>query len=179
MLFSSGEQLWNEVCGPRLRKLGRNKDHSELFKRLLMCFSKFVNVDHYIPFLELHRKALKVEKKIKGNSEDFLIVKALKNAIDCHISLKSGSWSNAVLKLLSISSVKPIAGQEVIFDSLPPSSKTDFVNFAFITVMLMKFSSCYLPDYALFFLDSDTNFCDLYRDSDVINLLRQRSSLLR
>ena len=53
------------------------------------------------------------------------------------------------------------------------------VEFAGIIVLLMKFGSCYLPDYALYYLDSSTNFDGLYSDTEEISLLRQRSSLLR
>lgn len=85
-----------------------------------MSFSKFQNIDHYMPFLELFRKAKRKQKK-KGPSEDYVILDSVKNAIDCHISLKSGNWSAAISKLLTLSSVKPVAGKEAIYDALKPS----------------------------------------------------------
>lgn len=100
----NGFELWDGVCGPRLRKLGRNKDKSELARRLLVCLSKFSNIDFYLPFLELYRKAKKKQIK-KGPSEDYVLLDAVRDGLDCHLCLKSGNWTGAVYKMLTLSSV--------------------------------------------------------------------------
>ena len=169
--FSYGLDLWREVCGERMRKIGKEKDQVEFVLRLLLSLTKFINVGNYLPFLEMHRRALKIEHK-KGPSEDFTILKSLRNAIDCHVLFKSGSWTEACQKILALSSVKPEAGKEVVFDALTLEQKTGLVEFAAITIFLMQFKVAYLPDYALFYLDTQTDFSSLYGDSSQSDLLR-------
>ena len=100
-----------------MRKIGKEKDQDEFILRLLLSLTKFINVNHYLPFLEMHRRALKLERK-QGPSEDFTILKSLRNAIECHGLLQSGSWTEACTKILALSSVKPEAGKEAVFDAL-------------------------------------------------------------
>lgn len=62
--------------------------------------------------------------------------------------------------------VKPEAGQEPWHDALTLSNKTNLLEFAAIIVFLLKFKVCYLPDYALSYLDIETSaeIKDLYQD---------------
>jgi len=75
-----------------MRKIGKEKDQGEFVLRLLLSLVHFTNVNHYLPFVEMHRRALKLEQK-KGPSEDFIILKSLRHAIDCHVLLQSGNWT--------------------------------------------------------------------------------------
>jgi len=81
--------------------------------------------------------------------------------------------------MLALSSVKPEAGKEAVFDAITLEQKTGLVEFAAITIFLMQFGVSYLPDYALFYLDTETDFSSLYGDDFQTDLLRQRSSLMR
>lgn len=53
------------------------------------------------------------------------------------------------------------------------------IEFAAIIVFLLKFKEAYLPDYALSYVDKNTDFSGLYGDDEKVGLLRQRSSLMR
>lgn len=60
---------------------------------LFSSLAQFTNLHDYVPFLEMVRKSLKKEKKKSGSyPDDFVILKELKSAIDCHIMLENGQW---------------------------------------------------------------------------------------
>ena len=61
-MFESGTLAWLEVCGANLRLIGREKDEEQFIDRLLLSFSKFVNLRNYMPFLELIRGTIKKQK---------------------------------------------------------------------------------------------------------------------
>ena len=71
-----------------------------------------------------------------------------------------------------MSSVKPVAGSEPLFDALTIDQKSELVEFASIIVFLLKFRQCFLPDYALRYVDTKTDFSALYGDEEQVNLLR-------
>ena len=78
--------------------------------------------------------------------------------MDCHTMIKNGLWMQAAELLLNLSSVRPVAGQESLFDALSLSAKTDLLEFASVIVFLLKFRQCFLPDYALRYVDAKTDF---------------------
>jgi len=123
--FQNGIRSFNEVCGRGLVKLGREKDLEQFTLRLLLSFAQFTNLNTYIPFLEMVRHALKKEaKKGKGLPDDFVILKAMKSAVECHCQIQGGSWTQASLLLMHLSTVKPEANQEPLFNSVTLSQKT-------------------------------------------------------
>lgn len=78
-----------------------------------------------------------------------------------------------------MSAVKPEEGREVVFDALSMTQKTSLIEFAAIIVFLLKFKEAYLPDYALAYIDKNTDFSGLYGNEENVGILRQRSSLMR
>lgn len=83
------------------------------------------------------------------------------------------------MTLMGMSSVKPEAGREVVFDALSMTQKTSLIEFAAIIIFLLKFKEAYLPDYALAYIDKNTDFSGLYGDEEKVGIMRQRSSLMR
>ena len=65
-----------------------------------------------------------------------------------------------------------MAGSEPLFDALSIDQKSDLVEFASVIIFLLKFRQCFLPDYALRYVDAETDFTALYGDDDQVNLLR-------
>lgn len=72
-----------------------------------------------------------------------------------------------------------MAGSEPLFDALTIDQKSELVEFASIIIFLLRFRQCFLPDYALSYVDPKTDFSALYGDEDQVDLLRKRSSLMR
>ena len=72
-----------------------------------------------------------------------------------------------------------MAGSEPLFDALTIDQKSELVEFASIIIFLLRFRQCFLPDYALRYVDPKTDFSALYGDEDQVDLLRKRSSLMR
>ena len=169
---------WTEVCGKNCRMIGKEKDTEQFVYRLLLSLDKFINIQHQMPFMELMRGVLKKETS-NSSIADFVILRGVKTALDCHTMIKNGQWMETTQLLLSFSSVKPVAGNEPLFDALTIYQKTELVEFASIIIFLLKFRKCFLPDYALLYVDPKTDFSALYGDEDQVNLLRQRSSLMR
>ena len=53
------------------------------------------------------------------------------------------------------------------------SQKAGLIEFAAITIFLLKFGSCYLPDYALTYLDIDAKeFSHLYDNEEEVAVMR-------
>ena len=80
---------WTEICGKNYRMIGREKDTEQFAYRLLHSLGTFINAKHPMPFIELMRSVLKKEAS-KGPSADFVILRGLKPAIDCHNMIKNG-----------------------------------------------------------------------------------------
>ena len=156
-LFESGLLAWSEVCGQKSRRIGREKDHAQFAYRLFLSHAKFTSAQHQVPFVELMRSAFKKEQK-KGPSDDFAILRGIKDGMDCHKMIKNGQWMQAADQLLILSNVRPVAGQEPLFDALGLESKTELLEFATVIVFLLKFRQCFLPDYALRYVDAKTDF---------------------
>ena len=79
--------------------------------------------------------------------------------------IQNGQWVQVALILMEVSSVKLEAGKERLFDSIKMRYKTSLIEFAAVIILLLKFGTCYLPDYALTYLDISANeFKHLYDD---------------
>ena len=129
---------WSEVCGKKCGRIGREKDHGQLVGRLFLSLAKFTSAQHQLPFIELMRLAFKKEQQ-KGPSDDFAILRGISTGMDCHTMIKNGQWMQAAELLLNLSSVRPVAGQEPLFDALELGAKTDLLEFATVIVFLLKF----------------------------------------
>lgn len=88
-LIESGLMAWTEVCGKNCRLLGREKDLEQFLYRLLLSLGAFINAKHQLPFIELLRGVFKKETR-KGPSADFVILRGVRPAIDCHTKIKNG-----------------------------------------------------------------------------------------
>lgn len=59
------------------------------------------------------------------------------------------------------------------------TSFTDMINcveFAAYTTFMVKFGESCLPDYALHYLDKETNFKIYYGDGEMLDLVKRQSS---
>ena len=59
---------------------------------------------------------------------------------------------------MDLSTVKLTAANQSLFNSLPISTKTKLLEFAAVIIFVLKFGTCFLPDYTLLYLDSKTDF---------------------
>ncbi len=63
---------------------------------------------------------------------------------------------------MSFSQVKPEFGRTCLFDASPMSLKTKLLEFAAVIIFILKFKVCYLPDYAMSYLDLGMDYSKLY-----------------
>lgn len=90
MRLDQAQLLWMEVCGPRLRKLGHEKDQNLFIWRLFDSFAKFTNIQESLPFVEMVRHALKKRAKRSQANGDFTILKEMLQAHECYQSIRNG-----------------------------------------------------------------------------------------
>mmetsp|Transcript_46913 Transcript_46913/g.62083 ORF Transcript_46913/g.62083 Transcript_46913/m.62083 type:complete len:90 (+) Transcript_46913:1379-1648(+) len=86
------------------------------------------------------RKALKKETA-KGTKmpDDFAVLKGLKQAIEIHCLINCGSWTQAAVELMSLSTVKLEQATEGLFNAMPLSWKTRILEFAAVIILMLKF----------------------------------------
>ena len=75
--------------------------------------------------------------------------------------------------------IRPEAGKEPWFNAVSTFQKVCLLDFAAIIIFMLKFKVCYLPDYALSYLDINEASEMLYGDYEKLNVLRSNSSLIR
>ena len=80
------------------------KDQAVMVEAYLNAFSQFVSINQHIPFLEMVRQLIKQNKK--GQSQQVEFMQAMMKAVDIHVLIKSGQWSNAAVKMSELSSIK-------------------------------------------------------------------------
>ena len=94
--------------------------------------------------------------------------------------LKSGTWHQAALGMLELSTVMPKVGEELMYQTMPLDARLHLLEYATVLVMCLKFRSCYLPDYCLGHLDSGNEaIAKLYAEGERIDLVRRTSSFVR
>lgn len=178
--FDNGMRAFAEACGQRCRRLGREKDHEHFLRLLLTGLASFANVQNYLPFLELTRKALKGERaKGKAMPDDFAVLRGVNSAIEIHCLIESGSWTQAAIMMMNLSTTRLLPENEGLFNAMPMRCKARFLEFAAVIIFLLKFRVAYLPDYALSYIDFYADhFTKFYNEEDA-ELMRKNSQLRR
>lgn len=90
-----------------------------------------------------------------------VILKEVMRLIDCHIFVKNGQWSHASQQMLALSGISPSPLSEV--NSF--REMVDCLEFAAFATFITKYGVCFMPDYALLYLDSETNFKVYYSEN--------------
>ena len=153
-----------------MTQIATEDDQVVIAEKYLNAFSQFVAIDDHLAFLEADRKL------VKRGCMQSSFVKYLRKVVDCHIEIKAGNWVEAADILIELSSADSPLSEAL---SLP--QKTALVEFAGYMVIIASLGSIFAPDYALFFLDYQTNFKKYYSLESVeeMQLQRKKSSLNR
>jgi len=132
---------------------------------LISSLFNFMKADNYIAFLELYRvSSRKAKAQGRAEAQSLKALKTVMRLLDVHVLVKNGEWSSACYEMLTFGA------------NLPPSSEGHALNvaqrvncfeFAALTTLMLKFGRCYMPDYALYYLDKTTNFAVYYDQAEL------------
>jgi len=120
----------------------------ERFSCLLKSFQYFILINRYEYFYELlkmKKKQILAREASKSKESLLFLLKKFMIAIDIHVFLSCGSWSNAADSMYNF--------LNTFYEYLNFNEKSEICQNAFYLAILGRFSKIYTPDYVVKFLD--------------------------